>query len=194
MTMPTKGTCGQEEGRVQETSKMVENMIGKMETRLMQRMDALEARMIAAIGEQQRLNGQMDKVCDPEDSDSPDAKRYTTMLREASKAMDRQLEEIYMMERGNKARKIPNNKNNEREGAANISQDKHGSKDGKSSQNYQSPDEIKAKGGLSETDGESDGTQSDNGYKANESESNRDEDEEIEISDREECEEENESA
>ena len=57
-TMPTQGTCVWEEGRVQETNKMVENMIEKMEMRLMQRMDALEARMIASIGEQQRM---MDK-------------------------------------------------------------------------------------------------------------------------------------
>ena len=75
-------------------------MIGKMEMRLMQRMDSLEARMIAAIGEQQRHNRQMDKVCDPEDSDSPDAKRYTAMLKEASRSMDRQLEEICNMEQG----------------------------------------------------------------------------------------------
>ena len=61
-------------------------------------MDALEVRMIAAIGEQQRQVENMNKVCDPEDSDSPNAKRFTTILREASKAMDMQLEEICKME------------------------------------------------------------------------------------------------
>ena len=98
-------------------------MMEKMEMRLMQRMDALEARMIAAIGEQQSQAENMNKVCDPEDSDSPDAKRYTTMLREASKAMDRQLEEICKMEQENKGRKVDDHKANEREGAANISRD-----------------------------------------------------------------------
>ena len=67
----------------------------------------------------------MDKVCDPEDSDSPDAKWYTTMLREASKAMDRQLEEICKMEQEKKDRKLSDHKFNKGEGAANISQDEH---------------------------------------------------------------------
>ena len=43
------------------------------------------------------------------------------MLREASKAMYRQLEEICKMEQENKGGKVDNHKDNNREGAANIS-------------------------------------------------------------------------
>ena len=124
----------------------------KMELRLMKRMDALEARMIEAIGQQQRQHESTNKLCDPEDSDSPDAKQYTKMLREASKAMDRQLEEICKMEQENKIGKVENHKVNKREGAANISQDEHGSKDGKFCHNHQSLEEVGAKGGWSDPD------------------------------------------
>ena len=127
----------------------------------------------------------MNKVCDPEDSDSLDAKRYMTMLRESSKAMDRQLEEICKMEQENKGRKLDNHKANEKEGAANIFQDENGSKDGKISHNHRSLEEVDAKVGWSDPDDKSNEAQSDNGYKANESESDRDGDEGMEISDKE---------
>ena len=124
--------------------------------RLMQRMDALEARMIEAIGQQQRQHESTNKLSDPEDSDSPDAKRYTTMLGEAFKAMDRQLEEICKMEKENKGGKVDNQKVNMREGAANISQDEHGSKDGKFSHKHRYLEEVGAKRGWSDHDDESD--------------------------------------
>ena len=96
------------------------------------------------------------------------------------------------MEQENKGRKVADHKFNERKGAANISQDEHGSKEEKSSHNHRSLDEVDAKGEWSVPDGESNGVQSDKGYKTNESESNRDEDEGVEISDKEEWMEENE--
>ena len=79
-------------------------MMKKMETRLMQQMDALEAKMMKAIGEERRYHKHTKITRDPEDSNSPDAKRYITMLREASKEMDRQLEEIRQMEQENKGK------------------------------------------------------------------------------------------
>ena len=125
MNKPTQGAGGREEISWNETNKEIENMMRKIEMRLMKRMDALESKVMKEIGEQRSQNEHTKIVCDPEDSDSPDAKRYNTMLREASKAMDRQLEEICQMEQENKGKKVDNYKANLREGAANISQDEN---------------------------------------------------------------------
>ena len=107
--------------------------------------------------------------------------------------MDRQLEEICQMEKENKGEKFDNPKVNLREGLANISQDEHGSRDEKICHNHQSVEEKGAKGGWSDPEDESEEDQSDNGYKANESESERDGDEGMEISDKEEWVEEDEA-
>ena len=100
--------------------------------------------------------------------------------------MDRQLEEICQMEQENKGEKLDNHKVNLREGAANISQDEHGRREGKICHNHQSVEGEGEKEGSSNPDKESEEDQSYNWFKANESESERDWDKGMEISDKEE--------
>ena len=84
-------------------------------------MDALEVKMMKAIGEERRYHEHMKIAREPEDRNSPDANIYNTMLREASKEMDRQIEEICQMEHENEGNTGESHKAKSREGTAKIS-------------------------------------------------------------------------
>ena len=62
MPNPAKAEGARDEVRQSETNKEIENMMKKMETRLMQRKDALEAKMMKAIGEERRYY-EHTKIC-----------------------------------------------------------------------------------------------------------------------------------
>ena len=83
----------------------IEQMIKEMEERLMQRMRTLESRINQIIRDerQNQLNNRRDR--DPDDSEIPDAKRYSTMLRDSYKEMDEKLEEIRQMDSENDRRR-----------------------------------------------------------------------------------------
>ena len=91
MTMVDREKTPPKKTGTRNENHRVEQMIKEMKEILMQRMRNVESRIIQIIRDEWR--NQVDNIRDrdPDNSDSPNAKSYSTMLRDAYKEKDEQL-------------------------------------------------------------------------------------------------------
>ena len=74
-----------------------------MEEHLIKRMQAIENKLSALVGNPEVKQRDSERISAPKENNSPDEKRFSAILKEASEEMDLRMEEINMMVNGKKS-------------------------------------------------------------------------------------------